>query len=118
MESVLESALTIQQELVDGGAASEQHQLLLDLIGGVLNTIPEVASQMRILDTFMEATHHQIRALVQEKVMPERMIADLDAAKETDGLLRQRFHDLKISSKATKCSHGMRGCLSGLTSFS
>eukprot|EP00930_Biecheleria_cincta_P039435 TRINITY_DN27114_c0_g1_i1.p1 TRINITY_DN27114_c0_g1~~TRINITY_DN27114_c0_g1_i1.p1 ORF type:complete len:331 (-),score=64.04 TRINITY_DN27114_c0_g1_i1:90-1082(-) len=115
VESVLESALTIHQELVDGDVASERHQLLLDLIGGVLNTIPEVASKMRILDTFMEATHQQICALVQEKVMSERMLADLDAAKETDGLLRQRFHDLRISSKATKCAHGMRGCFSGLT---
>lgn len=117
VESVLESALTIHQELSDGAAASERQQLLLDLIGGVLNTIPEVARQMRILDAFMEATYQQIRALVQEKFMSERMIADLDAARETDGLLRQRFRDLKISSKATKCAHGMRGCCSGLTSL-
>lgn len=118
VEPVLESALTINQELLDNGcSASERQQLLLDLIGGVLNAIPQVASQMRLLDSFMEGTQQQIRALIQEKAMPDRVIADLDAAKETDGLLRQRFHDLKMSSKAAQCALGVRGWLGGFSFF-
>eukprot|EP00441_Pelagodinium_beii_P015299 CAMPEP_0197655380 /NCGR_PEP_ID=MMETSP1338-20131121/39417_1 /TAXON_ID=43686 ORGANISM="Pelagodinium beii, Strain RCC1491" /NCGR_SAMPLE_ID=MMETSP1338 /ASSEMBLY_ACC=CAM_ASM_000754 /LENGTH=307 /DNA_ID=CAMNT_0043231015 /DNA_START=47 /DNA_END=970 /DNA_ORIENTATION=+ len=108
---VLDSALE-SHDLLKPGQTHERRQLVLDLISaGVLHSADHISQQAAVLTELNDITQQKIRDLAVYNVVSEKVLLDLESARETDSLLRRRLNDMTISKAAS-----FEGCLDALTS--
>jgi len=113
LESALESHSSSSSSSID-----DRRQLLLDLLSSALQYALGLEMQGRLLSFLFVACQQQIRSLIADEIVGEKALPDMEAAKETDGLLKQRFKVLLGGQKASSCTKGLEGCLNALASTS
>eukprot|EP00933_Yihiella_yeosuensis_P016251 TRINITY_DN13960_c0_g1_i1.p1 TRINITY_DN13960_c0_g1~~TRINITY_DN13960_c0_g1_i1.p1 ORF type:complete len:412 (+),score=80.13 TRINITY_DN13960_c0_g1_i1:68-1237(+) len=95
-------------------AASTRRRLTTDLLGAATGHAMEPLVQAKLHSVLLGTFKDRIKDLIADGTVSEEVQNDLDAAAESDSLLRLRLENLVEAQQATESCLAVEGCISAL----